>query len=239
MYSAYKLNKQGDNYIAEQLYLVNSHTVKKVLGWKTGFPTWGSGKGTGNSQGIWLWRPVGFDYRTSTRLGKQPFGRHKQNLVCTRTQEKGAATPQETEPDFSVSAQESPVQAWVGGGLLQGWVWHCMHRTFWRRWPLPPPSGQTTGRKHSPAHQQKIGLKIYWLCLVQPFKATFNYILPIKCLAPCCVLSQGRHQSLITVALFLIPLPKYIHIWGDKMLKKNNPTFHILHLQLKLHRTQW
>ena len=23
-------------------------------------------------------------------------------------------------------------------------------------------SGQTTGRKHSPAHQQKIGLKIYW-----------------------------------------------------------------------------
>ena len=39
---------------------------------------------------------------------------------------------------------------------------------FWRRSPLsssPPPylaSGQTTGREHSFAHQQKIGLKIYW-----------------------------------------------------------------------------
>ena len=25
-------------------------------------------------------------------------------------------------------------------------------------------SGQTTGREHSPTHQQKIGLKIYWAC---------------------------------------------------------------------------
>ena len=133
--------------IAEQLHLINSHTVKKVLGRTAGFPTWGSGKGTGNPQGIWLWRLVGFDYRTSTGLGKQPLGRHKRNLVCTRTQEKGAATPQETEPDFSVSVQESPAEARVGGGLLQGRVWPCTHRTFWRRSPLPPPSGQTTGRK--------------------------------------------------------------------------------------------
>ena len=44
----------------------------------------------------------------------------KQNLVCTRTQEKGAVTPQETEPDLPVSVQESSVEAWVGGGLLQG-----------------------------------------------------------------------------------------------------------------------
>ena len=32
--------------------------------------------------GIWLWRSVGFDYRTSTGAGKQTLGRHKQNL-CT------------------------------------------------------------------------------------------------------------------------------------------------------------
>ena len=48
-----------------------------------------------------------------------------QNLVhrtlCTRTQEKGAVTPQETDPDLPVSVQESPAEAWVGGGLLQGW----------------------------------------------------------------------------------------------------------------------
>ena len=32
----------------------------------------------------------------------------KQNLVRTRTQKKGAATPQETEPDLLVSVQASP-----------------------------------------------------------------------------------------------------------------------------------
>ena len=33
------------------------------------------------------------------------LGGHKQNLVCTRTQEKGAVTPQENEPDLPVSIQ--------------------------------------------------------------------------------------------------------------------------------------
>ena len=41
--------------------------------------------------------------------------------LCTRTQEKGAVTPQETDPDLPVSVRESLVEAWVGGGLLQGW----------------------------------------------------------------------------------------------------------------------
>ena len=63
---------------------------------------------------------MGFDYRTSTELGKQTLGGHKQNLVCTRTQEKGAVTPQETDPDLHVSVQESPAEAWVNSGLLRG-----------------------------------------------------------------------------------------------------------------------
>ena len=62
-----------------------------------------------------------FDYRTSTKLGKQTLGGHKQNLVCTRTQEKGAVIPQETDPDLPMSIQESLEEAWVGDGLLQGW----------------------------------------------------------------------------------------------------------------------
>ena len=45
---------------------------------------------------------MGFDYRTSTLLGKQILGEHKQNLVFTRIQEKGAVTPQEIESDFPV-----------------------------------------------------------------------------------------------------------------------------------------
>ena len=58
---------------------------------------------------------------TSTGLEEtlhSTLGEHKQNLVHTRIQEKGAVAPQETEPDFSVSVQESPAEAWVNSGLL-------------------------------------------------------------------------------------------------------------------------
>ena len=47
-------------------------------------------------------------------------GTHKKNLVHTRNQEKGAVTPQETDPDLPVSVQESLAQLLVGSGLLQG-----------------------------------------------------------------------------------------------------------------------
>ena len=55
------------------------------------------------------------------RTGKQTLGGHKHSLVCTRTQEKGAVTAQETDPDLPVSVQESLVESWVGGDLLKGW----------------------------------------------------------------------------------------------------------------------
>ena len=120
-------------------YQRNSHTVKKVLGPTTDFRTWGSSKGIENPQRIWFWRPVGFNYRTSTGLGKQTHGGHRWDLVCTRSWERGAVFPQETESDLAVSVQEAPVEAWVESVA----------------------SGQITGREHSPTHQQKIGLKIY------------------------------------------------------------------------------
>ena len=60
-----------------------------------------------------------FSYRTYTGLGKQTLKGQNQNLLCTRTQQKGMVTPQKTDPDLPVSAQESR-----GGkgnsGLLQG-----------------------------------------------------------------------------------------------------------------------
>ena len=135
-------HRADDPQTAEQLHQRNPCSVKKVPGPTTEFPTWGSSKGTENPQGIWLWRPVGFDYRTSTRLRKQTLGGHKQNLVSTRTQEKGAVSPQETEPDLSVSVQESPAEAWVDSGLLWGqghWILQCWHKSFCRRSPLTPP----------------------------------------------------------------------------------------------------
>ena len=63
---------------------------------------------------------MGSDYRIYIGLEKQSLAGHKQNLVCTRTQEKGAVTPQETDPDLPVSVQESLAQLLVGSGLLQG-----------------------------------------------------------------------------------------------------------------------
>ena len=79
-------------------------------------------------------------------------------------------TPQETDPDLPGSVQESQAEVWVGGGLMQGrgtegssacmgpyegenHYLHYLHHSF--------VSGQTTGKEHSPAHQQKVELKIY------------------------------------------------------------------------------
>ena len=61
------------------------------------------------------------------------LGGYKQNLVHAWTQEKGAMTQQETDPDSSVSVQESLAKVWVSSGLLQVWghcVQQCMRGTF-------------------------------------------------------------------------------------------------------------
>ena len=90
---------------------------------------------------------MGFDYTAYTGLGEQTLGGHRQNLVHTRTQEKGAETPQETDPDLPVSVQESAVKALASGaccrvrGTESGSVCtgpfeggrHCLHHptTVW------------------------------------------------------------------------------------------------------------
>ena len=67
----------------EKLYQRRSLTVVKGLAPTTDFPTWGSGKETENPQGIWLWRSVEFDYRTSTVLGKQRLLQETNKTLCT------------------------------------------------------------------------------------------------------------------------------------------------------------
>ena len=44
---------------------------------------------------------------TLSDMGKQTLEGPKQNLVCTRTQEKGAVSSQETDSDMPMSVQES------------------------------------------------------------------------------------------------------------------------------------
>ena len=79
-------------------------------------------------------------------------------------------TPEETDPDLPVSVQESPAEAWVSGGLLQGRGTQCGSacmgsfeggRHYLHYFHHSLVSGQTRGREHSPIHEQKIGLKIY------------------------------------------------------------------------------
>ena len=145
----------------------------KVLGPSSDFSTWGFGKGTGSSQGIWHWRTERFDYRNSTGLGKaDTLGEQKQNLVCIRTEGKGAVTPQETEPDLPVSVWGSPLE--VGGVGCQRPVTGAGSRSSGRRilaYVLSevafspaielvdsrtgsPQAKQLTGQEHSCIHQQ-------------------------------------------------------------------------------------
>ena len=83
-----KSNPKPTGLAAHKLENDNTKEVLPLL-WKfwaptSGFPAQGSGKGTGNTQGIRLWRPAGFDCRTSTGLGEtdSTFGGHKQ-ILCT------------------------------------------------------------------------------------------------------------------------------------------------------------
>ena len=72
--------------------------------------------------------------------------------------------PQKTDVDLPVSLPESPVEAWLDGGLVQGWGSACSSACTGRfeggHHYLPYLhtrflSGQTTGRENSPIHQQK------------------------------------------------------------------------------------
>ena len=81
-----------------------------------------SGNLTLKASGIWL--------QDFHRTGKQRFleGTNK-NLVCTRTQKKGAMTPQETETDLSVHVRKSLEEAWVDSSLPWGQI-HWLQQSW-------------------------------------------------------------------------------------------------------------
>ena len=78
--------------------------------------------------------------------------------------------PQETDPEKPMSVQESSVKVCDSGSLLQVMGTECSsmcmrpfeggcHYLHYLHHTLA--SGQTTEKEHSPAIQQKIGLKFY------------------------------------------------------------------------------
>ena len=111
---------------------------------------------------------MGFDYRTSTGPGKQTLGGHKENLVRTGSQQKGAVSPQKSEQELPVSVQESLAEARVACCRVTGIELSSVGMSpfegsqdyhYYSCHDLA--SGQTTGRECSPTYQQKIGLKFY------------------------------------------------------------------------------
>ena len=85
------------------------------------------------------YQPGDFMFQCDIFLPFHTLGRHNQNLVHTRTQEKRTVTPQETDTQLPLNVQESPAKAWVSSILLHGqghWVGQCVQGTFWRRLPL-------------------------------------------------------------------------------------------------------
>ena len=83
------------------------------------------GSGLPQGQGLWVpqtwarqgpsWTRQPFTHhraaRTYTGLGKRLLEGTGRTLCATRTREKGAVTPQETDPDLPRSVQESPAEA--------------------------------------------------------------------------------------------------------------------------------
>ena len=100
----------------EHLCERSSCAIREVLGHTTGFQIWGSSKGIENSREF----DFGGQWNLITDLpqdwGNRLLEGTKIKLVCTRTQEKGAVTPEEIELDLPVRVQESP-----GGGLGRQW----------------------------------------------------------------------------------------------------------------------
>ena len=83
------------------------------------------GKGSGYSRsgyGKALLEEVAINPTTELPELTQDWGdrllEETKRTLCTKTQEKGAVTSQETDPDLPVSVQESPAKVWVSSGLM-------------------------------------------------------------------------------------------------------------------------
>ena len=94
-------------------------TVMKLPNTTSGFPAWGSDKGTRNPQGLWPQRPVGFDYRTSTGLGEtwSPVLEGTNKILHEQRPRRGRVIPLETEPNYLIVLESL---LWSQQGLTTG-----------------------------------------------------------------------------------------------------------------------
>ena len=141
-----------------------------------------SGKQTGNPRGIWLWRRVGFDYRTSTGLGEieTPLLEGTNKTLCALGP---GGRNSDTTGDWARSTcgcLRTSSRGMAGSGLPWGQV-HWRQHSWDTHLGVSPhrgchepyhkasriqnwvASGQTTTRRErSPTYQKTVGLKFYW-----------------------------------------------------------------------------
>ena len=153
----------------------------KVLSPMSGFPAWRPSKGTRNSQGNWLWRSAGFDYRISIGL------RETETQLLEDTN-KILHAPGPRGKEQWPHRRLNQTDLLVLEGLLWRYVLAVVHHGdgpgsispgrchfVWALWevtinptiePADSRAGlseakQLTGREHSITHQQT-GLKFHW-----------------------------------------------------------------------------
>ena len=169
----------GDSQTGEHLYHRSPPTGVKVLSPTSGFPTWGSGNKRGNSQRIKLWKPVGFDCRTSTGLGETetpllegthnvsgprgkeqwPHRRLNQTYLLELEgllQRQGVAVAHHRDKD---TGRRSPGKYSLAWALPESAVSPTKGPVVSRTGS--PQAKQPTGRELSPTQQQTSGLKFY------------------------------------------------------------------------------
>ena len=159
----------------------------KVLGPTIDFSSWGSGKGTEYPKQIWLWRSAVTDFEVSSLTIELPQDWGSRDSWRAQTKPCVYQDPGERINDLirdwarlacvclRVSVRGVGGQWPTGAGRCQGpWLQQSWEAQLARLSPFEwdcsychysyhsLASGQTTGREHSPTHQQKIGLKIYW-----------------------------------------------------------------------------
>ena len=150
-----------DTQTEEQLYQINSRTVKEVLGPTTDFPTWGSGNGTENPQENLTLEASGIGLQNLHRTGETDSWRAETKPCVHQDPEERSSGPHKRLTQTCLRVSRSLRWRYgleaaccrVGGSECGSHYIHYLHHSL--------VSGQTTGRIHSPAHQQKIGLKIY------------------------------------------------------------------------------
>ena len=147
------------------------------------FPTWGIQQKDWESLGNPTWRPVGFDYRTSTGLEEtETLGVHKQYPVHINVQSNEESSDPTRDWDRldceclrvlcgSVGQKRPAAGAGaLAAAVLGGTNWHKSFLEVTNSPAIEPVDSRTefknskqqTGWEHSPTHQEIIKLKIYW-----------------------------------------------------------------------------